>query len=76
MFCANRTSKQEGARAVDNSMLKEALGLEGAAVAGWEEVPDGSVVVDARPRAAAPRCPVCGGRRGACDRLPARLRRT
>ena len=65
MFCANRTSEQEGARAVDNSILKKALGLEGAVVAGWEERPDGSVVVDARPRAAT-RCPVCGGRCGAC----------
>ena len=58
---------------MDNSILKKALGLEGAVVAGWEERPDGSVVVEARPRAAATRCPVCGGRCGAYDTLAPRL---
>lgn len=58
---------------MDNSILKKALGLKGAVVTGWEERPDGSVVVDARPRAAARRCPTCGRRCGAYDTLAPRL---
>ena len=54
-----------------DSLLKNSLGLAGAVV---ESVRDeaGDVVVSARPRKAAPRCPVCGRRCRAYDRLPPR----
>lgn len=58
---------------MDNSILKKALGLEGAVVLGLEERAGGDVVVDVRPRAASARCPACGRRCGAYDELPARL---
>lgn len=57
---------------MDNGILEGALGLGGAVVTGWEER-GGDVFVDARPRDAGPRCPVCGRRRGAFDALAARL---
>lgn len=57
---------------MDNSILERALGLEGAVVTGWEER-GGDVVVDARPRAAGSRCPVCGRRCPAYDTLAPRL---
>ena len=54
-----------------DSLLKNSLGLAGAVV---ESVRDeaGDVVVSARPRKAAPRCPVRGRRCRAYDRLPPR----
>lgn len=57
---------------MDNGILERALGLGGAVVTGWEER-GGGVFVDARPRGAGPRRPVCGRRRGAYDTLAARL---
>lgn len=41
------------------SVLKTALGLEGAVVEGVR-IEGESIIVSARPRRAAPRCPVCG----------------
>ena len=53
---------------MDSSVLKIALGLGGAVVEGarieWE-----SIIVSARPRWRAPRCPVCGRRCDAYDTL-------
>lgn len=46
-----------------NSLLKRALGLERTVVEG------DSIIVSVRPRRAAPRCPVCGRRCAAYDRL-------
>lgn len=51
-----------------NSLLKKCLGLAGAVVESVREE-GGDVVVAARPRKAAPRCPVCGRRCRAYDRL-------
>lgn len=58
-----------------DSLLKNSLGLAGAVVESVREEA-GDVVVAARPRKAAPRCPVCGRRCRAYDRLPARRWRT
>ena len=58
-----------------DSLLKNSLGLAGAVVESAREEA-GDVVVAARPRKAAPRCPVCGRRCRAYDRLPARRGRT
>lgn len=44
-----------------NSVIKRALGLEGARIEGE------SIIVSARPRRRAPRCPVCGRRCDAYD---------
>ena len=57
------------------SLLKKCLGLAGAVVESAREE-HGDVIVRARPRKAAPRCPVCGRRCRAYDRLPARRWRT
>lgn len=43
------------------SVLKTALGLEGAVVEGVR-IEGESIIVSAGPRRAAPRCPVCGRR--------------
>ena len=58
-----------------DSLLKNSLGLAGAVVESVREEA-GDVVVAARPRKAAPRCPVCGRCCRAYDRLPARRWRT
>lgn len=54
-----------------NSVLKIALGLGGAVVEGVR-IEGESIIVSARPRRRAPRCPVCGRRCDAYDTLPAR----
>lgn len=54
-----------------NSLLKRALGLERTVVEGVRIEGD-SIIVSVRPRRAAPRCPVCGRRCPAYDRLPPR----
>lgn len=54
-----------------NSLLKRALGLERTVVEGVRIEGD-SIIVSVRPRRAAPRCPVCGRRCAAYDRLPPR----
>ena len=51
-----------------NSLLKRALGLERAVVEG-ARIEGDSIIVSVRPRRAAPRCPVCGRRCAAYDRL-------
>lgn len=51
-----------------NSLLKRALGLERTVVEGVRIEGD-SIIVSVRPRRAAPRCPVCGRRCAAYDRL-------
>lgn len=51
-----------------NSLLKRALGLERTVVEGVGIEGD-SIIVSVRPRRAAPRCPVCGRRCAAYDRL-------
>lgn len=51
-----------------NSLLKRALGLERTVVEG-ARIEGDSIIVSVRPRRAAPRCPVCGRRCGAYDRL-------
>ena len=53
------------------SLLKKCMGL-GEAVVESVRGEGGSIVVCARPRKAAPRCPECGRRRAAYDTLPAR----
>lgn len=56
------------------SVLKRALGL-GTAVVEGARIEGESIIVSARPRRAALRCPACGRRRDGCDTLPARRRR-
>lgn len=56
---------------MNSSVLKIALGLQGAVVEGVRTEGD-SIVVSARPRKRAPRCPACGRRCDAYDSLPAR----
>lgn len=51
-----------------NSLLKRALGLERTAIEG-ARIEGDSIIVSVRPRRAAPRCPVCGRRCAAYDRL-------
>lgn len=51
-----------------NSLLKRALGLERTVVEGVRIEGD-SIIVSVRPRRAAARCPVCGRRCAAYDRL-------
>lgn len=51
-----------------NSLLKRALGLERTVVEGVRIEGD-SIIASVRPRRAAPRCPVCGRRCAAYDRL-------
>ena len=53
------------------SVLKRALGLGGAVVEGVR-IEGESIIVSARPRKRAPRCPVCGRRCDGYDTLPAR----
>lgn len=53
------------------SVLKRALGL-GTAVVGGARIEGESIIVSARPRRAAIRCPACGRRCGGYDTLPAR----
>jgi transposase len=53
------------------SILKKSLGLGGAVVEG-ARIEGDSIIVSARPRRAAPRCPECGRRCRAYDTLPAR----
>ncbi len=57
------------------NLLKKCLGLAGAVVESAREE-HGDVIVRARPRKAAPRCPACGRRCRPYDRLPARRWRT
>ena len=59
---------------MQESALKTALGL-GPAVAEGARTEGDSMIVSARPRGAAPRCPVCGRRCDGYDTLPARRRR-
>ena len=54
-----------------NSLLKRALGLERTVVEG-ARIEGDSIIVSVRPRRAAPRCPVCGRRGAAYDRLRTR----
>lgn len=54
-----------------NSVLKEALRL-GSAVVEGVRIEGDSIIVSARPRRRAPRCPVCGRRCEGYDTLPAR----
>lgn len=56
---------------MQESVLKRALGL-GTAVVEGARIEGDSIIVSARPRRAAPRCPVCGRRRDGYDALPAR----
>lgn len=56
---------------MQKSVLKRALGL-GTAVVEGVRIEGESIIVTARPRRAAPRCPVCGRRRDGYDALPAR----
>lgn len=56
---------------MQKSLLKRALGL-GAAVVEGARIEGESIIVAARPRRAAPRCPVCGRRCDGYDALPAR----
>lgn len=51
-----------------NSLLKRALGLERTVIEG-ARIEGDSIIVSVRPRRAAPRCPVCGRRCAAYDRL-------
>lgn len=51
-----------------NSLLKRALGLERTVVEG-ARIEGDSIIVSVRPRRADPRCPVCGRRCAAYDRL-------
>ena len=51
-----------------NSLLKRALGLERTVIEG-ARIEGDSIIVSVRPRKAAPRCPVCGRRCTAYDRL-------
>lgn len=51
-----------------NSLLKRALGLERTVIEG-ARIEGDSIIVSVRPRRAAPRCPVCGLRCAAYDRL-------
>lgn len=53
------------------SIAKKGAGLDGAVVESIRIEGD-SIIVSARPRKRAPRCPVCGRRCDAYDRLPAR----
>ena len=53
------------------SVLKGALEL-GPAVVEGVRIEDGSIIVSARPRKRAPRCPVCGRRCDGYDTLPPR----
>lgn len=52
------------------SMAEKGAGLDGAVVESIRIKGD-SIIVSARPRKRAPRCPVCGRRCDAYDRLPA-----
>lgn len=54
-----------------NSVLKEALQL-GSAVVEGVRIEGDSIIVSARPRRRAPRCPACGRRCEGYDTLPAR----
>ncbi len=56
---------------MSNRILKKCLGLDGAVVEG-ARIEGESIIVSARPRKAAPRCPVCGRRCRPYDRLKAR----
>ena len=56
---------------MQKSVLKTALG-PGPAVVEEARIEGDSIIVSARPRRAAPRCPVCGRRRDGYDTLPAR----
>ena len=56
---------------MQKSVLKTALGL-GPAVVEGARIEGDSIIVSARPRRAAPRCPVCGRRCDGYDTLPAR----
>lgn len=56
---------------MQKSVLKRALGL-GTAVVEGVRIEGESIIVTARPRRAAPRCPVCGRRCDGYDALPAR----
>ena len=56
---------------MQESVLKRALGL-GTAVVEGARIEGDSIIVSARPRRAAPRCPVCGRRCDGYDTLPAR----
>lgn len=56
---------------MQKSVLKSALGLGPAAVEG-ARIEGDSIIATARPRRAAPRCPVCGRRCDGYDTLPAR----
>lgn len=56
---------------MQKSVLKRALGL-GTAVVEGVGIEGESIIVSARPRRAAPRCPACGRRCDGYDALPAR----
>lgn len=56
---------------MQKSVLKRALGL-GTAVVEGVGIEGKSIIVSARPRRAAPRCPACGRRCDGYDALPAR----
>lgn len=71
MFSAKKSQPPERVPRVYKSIAKKGAGLDGAVVESIRIEGD-SIIVSARPRKRAPRCPVCGRRCDAYDRLPAR----
>ena len=70
-FDQEKTRSGKRAAAMPNSLLKKALQL-GPAVVEGARIEGDSIIVSARPRRRAPRCPECGRRCGLYDRLGAR----